>query len=357
MTRAPENRAIGSALLAAFLFGISTPIAKGLLAGLSPQLLAGLLYLGSGVGLGGLWILLRRRTALEASLTRRDLPWLSGASFFGGILGPVLLLIGLRTTFSSMASLLLNLEAVFTAILAWTLFREHVGRKFTIGMIAILTGSALISWQGNIGEGGFLGPLAVAGACLCWAIDNNLTQKVSSGDPMQIGAIKGLVAGTVNTTLGIGLQSVWPTPLSTASSILVGFFCYGLSLMFFVRSLRTLGTAGTSAYFSSAPFVGALVGLLILGDPVTQFFIVGSLAMGIGVLFCATERHEQLHTHETLYHTHRHVHDEHHQHEHGPDHVGPEPHSHPHSHINLVHSHPHYPDIHHRHHHKKPRVD
>lgn len=353
MTKALESRGIGSAILAAFLFGISTPIAKGLLSNISPQLLAGLFYLGSGLGLAALWILLRRKTSLEASLTRKDLPWLSGASVFGGILGPMLLLLGLQTTFASMASLLLNLEAVFTAILAWTLFHEHSGRKFTLGMAAILAGSALVSWQGSIGETSLFGPLAVAGACLCWAIDNNMTQKVSSGDPRQIGAIKGLAAGAVNTTLGIGLQNAWPSPPLAAASLLIGFFCYGLGIMFFVISLRTLGTARTAAYFSSAPFVGAVGGLLIWGEPVTQFLIFGSVSMAIGVLLCVTERHEHIHTHETIYHDHRHVHDVHHHHEHSPDQVDHEPHSHPHLHKKLVHSHGHNPDIHHRHCHEK----
>jgi len=353
MTKALESRGIGSALIAAFLFGISTPIAKGLLSDLSPQLLAGLFYLGSGIGLAGLWLLVRRKAALEASLTRRDLPSLSGALFFGGILGPVLLLIGLERTFASMASLLLNLEAVFTAILAWTLFHEQGGRKFTIGMGAILVGSAFISWQGSIGGSSLFGPLAVAAACLCWAIDNNLTQRISSSDPMQIGAIKGLVAGVVNTSLGIVLQNAWPAAVWTVTSLFVGFFCYGLSIMFFVLSLRNLGTARTAAYFSFAPFVGAVGGLLIWSEPVTQFFIVGSLAMGIGVLLCATQRHEHLHTHVTIYHAHRHIHDEHHQHQHSPDQVDREPYSHPHLHSKLAHSHAHHPDIHHRHRHEK----
>lgn len=353
MTRAPLSRGIESALIAAFLFGISTPIAKGLLSGVSPQLLAGLFYLGSGLGLAGLWSIFHRKAALEASLTRQDLPSLSGVLLFGGILGPVLLLMGLQRTFASTASLLLNLEAVFTAILAWTLFHEHGGRKFTFGMAAILVGSLLISWQGNIGESSLFGPLAVAAACLCWAIDNNLTQRVSAGDPMQIGAIKGLVAGIVNTSLGIGLQNAWPNPMLTAASLFVGFFCYGLSIMFFVMSLRNLGTARTAAYFSSAPFVGAVGGILIWSEPLTQFFVIGSLAMAAGVLLCMNDRHEHLHTHEDLYHAHRHVHDAHHQHEHSPDQVDREPHSHPHLHTKLVHSHAHQPDTHHRHRHEK----
>ena len=192
------NRGVQSALLAAVLFGASTPLAKGLLASVSPQVLAGLLYLGSGLGLGALW-LWRRQTgkAGQAALTRRDLPWLAGAIGFGGFLGPLLLLIGLSHTPASAASLFLNLEGVFTALLAWIVFRENVDRRIALGMVAIVAGGALLAWQGRLEWGGLSGPLLVAAACVCWAIDNNLTQKVSASDPLQIAALKGATAGTV----------------------------------------------------------------------------------------------------------------------------------------------------------------
>ncbi len=184
---------IQSALLAALLFGVSTPLAKGLLAAVSPQVLAGLLYLGSGLGLGTLWLWRRRRgTSGQADLTARDIPWLAGAIGFGGLLGPLLLLIGLTHTPASAASLLLNLEGVFTAVLAWMAFRENVDRRIAAGMLAIVAGGALLAWQGRLEWGGLGGPSAIAGACLCWAIDNNLTQKVSASDPLQIAGIKGV---------------------------------------------------------------------------------------------------------------------------------------------------------------------
>jgi drug/metabolite transporter (DMT)-like permease len=181
-----QRTGIGKALLAAVLFGLSTPLAKGLLAGTSPQLIAGLLYLGSGLGLGGLWILHGWRTRAEAPLTRRDAPWLAGAIAAGGVLGPLLLLTGLARTPASSASLLLNLEGVFTALIAWFVFRENVDRRIALGMSVIVLGGGLLSWQGQLAWGSLIGPLAIVGATLAWGIDNNLTQRVSASDPVQM---------------------------------------------------------------------------------------------------------------------------------------------------------------------------
>lgn len=338
------------ALLAAILFGASTPLAKGLLASVSPQILAGLLYLGSGLGLGALW--LRRRHAGptgEAALARRDLPWLLGAIGFGGILGPLLLLVGLSHTPASAASLLLNLEGVLTALLAWTVFRENVDRRIALGMLAIVAGGVLLAWQGRLAWGGLSGPLAIAGACLCWALDNNLTQKVSAGDPLQIATLKGGVAGTVNLTIGLSLGGSLPALFETSAALAVGFFGYGLSLVLFVLALRHLGTARTGAYFSTAPFVGAILSVLLWHEAVTAPLVAAGLLMALGVWLHVTERHQHEHTHTPLAHSHRHTHDAHHQHVHGPSDPAGEPHSHAHGHEPLTHAHPHYPDIHHRH--------
>jgi len=340
------------ALAAAALFGASAPAAKALLGTVSPQLLAGLLYLGSGVGLAivSTW---RGRSdrASEARLTVRDAPWLGGAILFGGVLGPVLLLVGLSRAPASTASLLLNLEGVFTASIAWVVFRENVDRRIALGMAAIVGGSALLSWQGRLAWGGLLGPLAIAAACACWAIDNNLTQKVSGGDPVQIAMLKGLVAGSVNVLLALALGATWPEGLQTAEAILLGFLSYGVSLALFVRALRQLGTARTGAYFSTAPFVGAVLSVVAFREPLTRGLIAAATLMGVGVWLHVTERHEHEHAHEAMEHEHLHVHDEHHQHVHGPDDPPGEPHSHRHRHEPMVHTHPHYPDIHHRHSH------
>ncbi len=340
---------VGYALLAAGLFGASTPFAKLLTGHVSPLLLAGLLYAGSGAGLFVWWLL--RRGGGDASLTKRDAPWLGGAVLFGGILGPALLMFGLQRVAAADASLLLNLESVLTAVLAWVVFRENVDRRIFLGMVVIVLGGVLLSWDSRAAGGVSWGALAIAGACLCWAIDNNLTRAVSGGDPVQIAAIKGAVSGTINTSLALALGAALPAWPALIGAAAVGFLGYGVSLVMFVLALRHLGTARTGAYFSTAPFVGASLSLLLLGEtPTAMFWIAGGL-MAIGVWLHVTERHEHEHAHEALEHSHRHRHDAHHRHEHDFAWDGQEPHTHPHRHEPLVHSHPHYPDLHHRHRH------
>lgn len=346
-----KRPAILQAIGAAALFGVSTPLARGLLQGASPQTLAGLLYLGSGGGLSVLWLVgrLRGRAGVESSLVGKDLPWLGGAIFFGGILGPLLLMLGLTRTPSSAASLLLNLEAVFTASIAWLAFRENVDRRLVLGFAVIVLGALLLSWQGRVGWDGLQGPLAVAGACLCWGIDNNLTQKVSGSDPVQSAGLKGLMAGVVNLGLGLGFSHVALRGPLVVQALTLGFVSYGASLVLFILAMRSLGTARTGAYFSFAPFVGALVGVLLWKEPVTPLLLASGGLMALGLWLHVTERHDHEHIHEPVSHSHRHVHDAHHQHEHGPDDPVGEPHTHPHTHAPLAHAHPHYPDIHHRH--------
>jgi drug/metabolite transporter (DMT)-like permease len=352
MTRAPA-KGVRLALLAALLFGVSTPLAKALLADIAPQILAGLLYLGSGVGLTLVWLARQGRqgAASEAPITRRDLPWLSGAIGCGGVLAPVLLMAGLARAPASTASLLLNLEGVFTAVLAWVVFRENVDRRIFLGMVAIVVGGVLLAWPDRGSPVSVVGPLLISAACFGWAVDNNLTQKVSAGDPVQIAGLKGLVAGTVNLALGLILGGAVPLGPRMAGAILMGLLGYGVSLVLYVRAMRDLGTARTGAYFALAPFVGAGIGLLLFREPLTSQFLIAATLMALGLWLHLSERHEHEHLHEAMRHSHLHVHDEHHQHAHGHgDPVG-EPHSHTHRHEPLVHTHPHYPDIHHRHRH------
>lgn len=345
---------IVSALMAAALFGASTPLAKLLLGELAPMLLAGLLYLGSGVGLGCL-LLARRawgRAAPEARLTRADLPWLAGAILFGGGLGPLLLMLGLRATPASSASLLLNLEGVFTAALAWFAFHEHFDRRIALGMVLIVAGGVVLSWQGSEGLALPLGSLAVCGACLCWGLDNNLTQKVSAADPVQVAALKGGVAGSVNLLLALTLGARVPEPPALLAALGVGFLGYGLSLVLFILALRAIGTARTGAYFSLAPFVGSVMALALLGEPAGPRYLAAALLMGSGVALHLTERHLHFHRHEPQVHSHRHVHDDgHHHHEHPPGVDPAAPHTHEHVHQPTSHQHPHFPDLHHRHRH------
>ena len=348
-------KGIAFALLAALLFGASTPLAKKLLPQVEPVLMAGLLYLGSGIGLGAFWLWRSRDKAVgskEASLNRRELPWLAGAILAGGLIGPVLLMVGLSATPASSASLLLNLEGVLTALLAWFLFKENFDFRIALGVALIATGGIVLSWSGRPAIGIPWGPLAIVGACLAWAVDNNLTRKVSAGDPVQVALIKGLVAGGVNTALGVILGARLPALPTLLATGVIGLFGYGVSLTLFVLALRHVGAARTGAYFSTAPFVGAVISILLLGDKLTVEFGAAAALMGAGVWLHLTERHDHLHRHEPMEHEHLHYHDEHHQHTHGPNDPPGEPHSHWHRHEELVHSHPHYPDIHHRHSHQ-----
>jgi drug/metabolite transporter (DMT)-like permease len=350
-----KPKGVGFALVAALLFGLSTPLAKGVSPQVEPVLLAGLLYLGSGVGLGAyaLLRLLRKQTrSREASLKIADAPWLAGAIIIGGMIGPVLLMWGLARTTASTASLLLNVEGVFTALLAWFVFKENVDTRIALGMTLIAVGGICLSWMGRPEAGVPWGGLAIVGACLAWAVDNNLTRKVSAGDPVLIALLKGLVAGGVNTALGLGLGATLPAFSVLLTVGAIGFFGYGLSLTFFVLALRHIGTARTGAYFSTAPFVGAAASVAFLGDSVSLGFCLAALLMGIGVCLHLTELHEHQHRHEALEHEHLHSHDEHHQHAHAPGDPPGEPHTHNHRHQQLTHAHLHYPDIHHRHGHE-----
>lgn len=346
------NQSILYALLAAVLFGASTPVAKLLVGDMAPILLGGLLYLGSGIGLASAR-LVRDRGWKHSGLASGEWLWLLGAIFFGGMLGPMALMFGLTLVSGSTASLLLNLESVLTALIAWFVFRENADRRIVLGMIAIVGGGAVLSWPtGNSLASNWLGPLAIAAACLCWAIDNNLTRKVSASDALFIASSKGLIAGVVNTCLAIAFGAHLPSLPVAASTLLVGLLGYGLSLVLFVLALRGLGTARTGAYFSTAPFIGAAVALGLLGESTTPVFWVATGLMGLGVWLHLTERHEHAHTHEPMEHSHTHVHDMHHQHKHDSPWRDDKPHEHRHHHETLTHKHPHFPDIHHQHQHE-----
>ena len=343
------NIAILHALVAAALFGASTPLAKSLVGELPPLLLAGLLYLGSGLGLT-IVRLIRDRRWQPSGFTRAEWPWFLGAVFFGGILGPAALMFGLTSTSGSTASLLLNLEAVLTAVLAWVVFRENADRRIVLGMAMIVAGGVVLSWSGRTdASAGWTGPLAVAAACLCWAIDNNLTRKVSGSDALLIAAVKGLVAGGFNTALALMLGASLPTANTVLLAMLVGLAGYGISLVSFVMALRGLGSARTGAYFSTAPFIGAAVAIIFFGETPSLAFWIAAGLMALGVWLHLTESHGHDHLHEPMEHTHDHAHDGHHQHVHDFAWDNAEPHAHPHQHARLKHSHAHFSDIHHRH--------
>lgn len=335
-----------AALGAALLFGAGTPLAKWLLDAMSPWLLAGLLYLGSGVGLTLYRRLFRAPTV---RLPRNEVPWFAGSILAGGIIAPVLLMIGLTGMPASGASLLLNTESVFTAALAWFAFKENFDRRIALGMAAIVAGAVVLNWPGNARFSGLWPTLAILGACFAWGIDNNLTRKISLTDATWIASMKGMVSGTVNLILAFSLGASIPRFPNLAGAMVVGFLAYGVSLTLFVVGLRHLGTARTGAYFSVAPFFGALLALL-MGEPITAPLLVAGALMAIGIWLHLTEHHEHEHSHEALMHDHEHIHDEHHQHGHEIPVANGTKHRHVHWHQPLMHKHPHFPDAHHQKH-------
>ena len=348
MNRSAALVAIGSAVL----FGLSAPMAKMLLDTSDPWMLSGILYCGAGIGLMVVHLAIRGTSALaEAKLTRRELPWLVAAVVSGGVIGPVLLLLGLVRVNASAASLLLTLEGVLTAVLAWFVFKENFDRRIAVGMLSIIAGAVVLNWQPDATAGDLVGPAAIVGACLAWALDNNLTRKVSLSDPVQIAMIKGLVAGPVSLSIGYALGSAMPPFPTVGLGAVTGFLGYGVSLVLFVVALRHLGTARAGAYFSVAPFVGAVVSVPLFGEAVTLRLLSAGALMAFGVWLHLSERHEHEHEHSELAHEHRHTHDEHHDHSHDEPVDLAQPHSHWHQHRPLRHSHLHAPDSHHRHSH------
>ena len=340
---------IPAALLAALLFGAATPLAKLLLGPLDPWLLAGILYLGSGAGL---WLIRRLRPAPGPVIARADVPWLVAAIICGGVVGPVLLMWGLAHTGAAPASLLLNAEGVLTALIAWFVFRENFDRRIALGMALIVAGAVVLSWPREGRMEASLPAVAIVGACLAWALDNNLTRKVSLADATTIAMTKGFAAGTVNTALAIASGASNPGAAPVAAAALLGFASYGISLVLFVGALRDLGTARTGAYFSTAPFAGAVLSVAILGEPVSWPLGAAMVLMAAGVWLHLTEHHGHVHAHAPMDHEHEHEHDEHHRHAHSSPVSPGTRHTHRHHHDPLTHSHDHFPDSHHRHDHE-----
>jgi drug/metabolite transporter (DMT)-like permease len=276
------------AMGAALLFGLSTPAAKLIVGQVHPLMLAGLLYLGSGVGLSVLRLI---RGQGVSGLRKPDLPWLALAILFGGAIGPALLMWGLTSTTGSAASLLLTLEGVFTALLAWIVFGESFNRRIGLGMAAIFAGAILLAAQGPSGRTELLGAAAVIGACLAWAIDNNCTSKISHANAVTLASIKGLFAGVTNTALAFAAGAAAPSLATLSMAAVVGFLGYGLSLVLFVLALRQIGAARTGAYFSTAPFIGAVVGIVVLLEPITFSLGFAAMLMAFGVWLHLSEPH------------------------------------------------------------------
>lgn len=340
-----------AALVAALFFGCIAPGSKFLSPNLPPQSMAGLLYFFAGVGLFA--ILVKQKLSSFSKVQGKDYKWFLLATLFGGILGPAFLTYGISRISGSTASLLLNLEAVLTSLIAWFIFKEHFEKKIVYGMILIILGCLTLSLNSDASAGTdtLLGFSLISLACLSWGIDNNVTRSISHLDPVLIASFKGLIAGSANLFLGylIGERLSWNIQILQVG--ILGFLGIGISLVAFIVSLGSIGTARTGAIFSTAPFIGSLLSIIFLKESLSVPFAIALVLMSGGIWLHLSEDHQHEHTHTELSHSHEHVHDEHHQHEHSAsDSVG-EPHNHHHIHIQLTHKHSHFPDIHHQHEH------
>ena len=333
------------ALLAAGLFGVSAPLARQLVGVMSPGTLAGLLYLGSGLALATMQLVRRTQNTerTESPLRPRDLPWLLGAVVFGGVLGPLLLMGGLQRTSGAFASLLLGLEGILTALVAALAFRESVDRRVWLAAALMVGASAVLTSPGG-GAASWLGVAGVVGACMCWAIDNNVTRPISAADPVQIAMIKGLVAGGFNLVLATSIGEPLPSWQPALAALGIGALSYGVSLVLFILALRHLGSARAAAHFGTAPFFGAAFAI-VLGEPITVWLLIAMGLMALATWLVLTESHEHDHSHEPM----AHEHDEHHQHTHDFPWDPLQGHAHAHAHVPLRHRHAHLPDLHHRH--------
>jgi drug/metabolite transporter (DMT)-like permease len=333
------------ALLAALFFGASAPVSKLLLGDVPPVLMAAFLYLGSGTGISLIKLYQRfSKNQKEAGIKRPDIGWLAGAIISGGILAPIILMISLKNTPASTASLLLNFEGVGTTLLALLFFHESISRRALMAIGAITLASIFLSTNFGSNWGMSLGAFGVLLACILWGLDNNLTRNISGKDPLTIVAWKGLVAGTFSLILGLALGQQLPALITILSILMLGFIAYGMSTMLFIYSMRGLGAARTSALYGTAPLAGVILSIIIFHDPITFLFVIAAILMVAGALLLANEEHAHFHIHMPVVHEHLHSHDEFHTHseEEGT-------HSHEHEHPRTEHEHGHMPDIHHRH--------
>lgn len=338
-------------LLSAALFGVSPVLAKLVIGDMSPILLAGLLYLGSGIGLQIYLFVQRKDTISELKLlSNKNRFKLLGTIIAGGILAPLCLAYGIKLGSAFEVSLLLNLETVATTLIAWLIFREHVGREVWLGKILLVIGGIFITINLQNGFSISHAGLFLAAACIFWGMDNNLTRDIEELSPTVLASIKGWIAGTFNTLLALSLGHFSVGVGQAAGTLLIGAFSFGLSLVLFIEALRLIGASRTSTYFAIGPFIGMLLSVLLLREHPTNLQWIASVIMAAGLLIVYKERHSHIHTHPPITHKHPHIHDEHHQHNHTSQ-EGPEPHEHTHTHKALTHEHVHWPDIHHRHKH------
>lgn len=343
-----STRGAVAGITAAMLFGASTPLAKQLLGDVRPQLLAGLLYLGAAAALTGTLAL--RRSPVEARLRSSDGPTLAAVTVAGGVIAPVLLLIGLERVSGVAASLLLNLEAVATLVLALVIFGEHLSRRAGAGAAAVVIAAGVLGLSGGEARLDAVGVVCITAACVCWAIDNNLTQRLSDRDPFAIVRVKTAAAGAVNLILAVGFGAARPAAGIAIAALALGGAAYGVSVVLDAYALRWVGAARESAYFGTAPLFGVAAAVIVLGETVSPTEMASIGAMGLGVYLLVTEDHQHSHQHAPIEHDHRHRHDDNH-HDHAHEELVDE-HSHPHVHLPATHAHAHASDVHHRHGHR-----
>lgn len=347
-----DRRPVLAVIAAATLYGVGLPLTKALLKDISPVAMAGLLYCGAFVGLGLYHALMRlaRNKTNDASsnLSRKDLPWLAGSVVTGGFLAPILLMVGLDLASGFSASLLSNLEGVATAIIAVLVFHEATGKRLWLALGCMTVGAVILSWNGGAGQFEPAGPVLIVLSMACWGFDNNFTRQIATRDPLQIALVKSLVAGTVPIMIVLFLGWNIRLDITLVYALVVGAFGYGASLVLFILALRGLGASRTAAIFGVAPFVGAVVSIIILNEWLGWVMVPAAALMAVGAWLVAAETHRHAHRHEPAVHDHPHTHDDEH---HGHAHAGPVTgeHAHEHAHAEVVHEHPHYPDMHHRH--------
>jgi drug/metabolite transporter (DMT)-like permease len=347
-------RPILFALASAVLFGISAPLAKILLNEVDAVVLAGLLYLGAFVGLGLYSIVSKifrtKKSDIAESLGKKDLPYLAGAVIFGGIIGPIALMVGLSFVSGFVASLLLNMEVVATVLIALIIFKENSGPRLWIALLVITLGGVLLTWNPAFGNYHIIGSILIIIAMISWGIDNNLTRQISDKSPVQITLIKGIIGGSASISLALAIGAKITLGPYLLYGLILGTISVGLSLIFFINALQGLGSSRTGMIFSIAPFIGAGLSIFLLRDQLYWYMLPATLLMIIGVFLLVKEDHSHKHRHEEIQHTHRHIHDGlHHKHVHSDGYKGW--HSHPHTHKPIFHIHIHWPDIHHRHDH------
>lgn len=313
------------------------------------SLLAGLLYMGSALGLSG--IVLRQTTKnyeILESLTARQWVNLAGAILSGGVLAPLFLAYSIRNGTASEVSLLLNFESVATTLIAWMIFHEYIGNRVWIGKILIIGASIVVVLTDSNRVRLSMSGLSVLAACILWGIDNNLTRELETLPASLLACMKGWIAGTFNVLLFFVLFRSPVTTFQVSATLIIGALSYGASLVLFIHALRAIGSARTSTWFASGPFIGTILSVIILGErPPSQYWLA-ALVMLSGMFLLYREVHKHPHQHESLVHSHNHEHDEHHRHEHKNEECNGT-HNHLHTHEPIIHAHSHWPDIHHRH--------